>query len=343
MKKIIVFLLVLMQLSCVAQDFSNQDDSYWTDGMTFFVLNPHSNKKDFYVGSGGTLHEGGVLFGLQGKNGKYILVETDNGEPKGSQMYQYGQYLLSEAKNVKVELKTISDKRYLLFYSGKELITVFHEEKGKPFSEESTGLYKLEERIIRKILLAGEYIDSKGDLVTFSAKGQDVYGLNKGGSAYKIMEMYDMPDRLIKLSDGTIYEIEHDDDGLTLTKMKKRQDDFGDFEPTEYKVKLYHVLPNQMKGTAGKTSRFDFASNEMLYIDWLGNFTNNELRLMRNEIYARHGYRFSTPDMQEYFSACPWYSPRDNNDAAVAELSEIEKINVQQIKRAEKQKIMNGQ
>ena len=95
--------------------------------------------------------------------------------------------------------------------------------------------------------------------------------------------------------------------------------------------------------TAGKTSRFDFASNEMLYIDWLGNFTNNELRLMRNEIYARHGYRFSTPDMQEYFSACPWYSPRDNNDAAVAELSEIEKINVQQIKRAEKQKIMNGQ
>ena len=114
MKKIIVFLLVLMQLSCVAQDFSNQDDSYWTDGMTFFVLNTHSNKKDFYVGSGGTLHEAGVLFGLQGKDGKYILVETDNGEPKGSQMYQCGQYLLYEAKNVKVELKTISDKRYLL-------------------------------------------------------------------------------------------------------------------------------------------------------------------------------------------------------------------------------------
>ena len=57
---------------------------------------------------------------------------------------------------------------------------------------------------------------------------------------------------------------------------------------------------------------------------------------MRNEIYARHGYQFSTPEMKEYFSRCPWYSPRGNNNAVVAELSETEQLNIQQIKRAEK-------
>ena len=41
--------------------------------------------------------------------------------------------------------------------------------------------------------------------------------------------------------------------------------------------------------------------------------------------------------MKEYFSRCPWYSPRGNNNAVVAELSETEQLNIQQIKRAEKE------
>jgi hypothetical protein len=40
--------------------------------------------------------------------------------------------------------------------------------------------------------------------------------------------------------------------------------------------------------------------------------------------------------MKEYFSQCPWYSPRGNNNAAVAELSEAEQLNVELIKREEK-------
>ena len=36
-----------------------------------------------------------------------------------------------------------------------------------------------------------------------------------------------------------------------------------------------------------------------------------ELWIGRNEIYARHGYIFSTPELARYFSSKTWYWPRD--------------------------------
>jgi hypothetical protein len=48
------------------------------------------------------------------------------------------------------------------------------------------------------------------------------------------------------------------------------------------------------------------------------------LRLARNEIYARHGKPFSTPDLAAYFKARSWY--RESSDPVV--LSQIEQRNV---------------
>lgn len=60
-----------------------------------------------------------------------------------------------------------------------------------------------------------------------------------------------------------------------------------------------------------------------------------ELALARNEIYARHGKRFNTPEYQEYFDARSWYAP----DAAFQEerLSAVERHNASLIARIEKQ------
>ncbi|NPV89895.1 MAG: YARHG domain-containing protein [Firmicutes bacterium] len=59
-----------------------------------------------------------------------------------------------------------------------------------------------------------------------------------------------------------------------------------------------------------------------------------ELDLMRNEIYARHGWSFSDPGFKSYFESQPWYrikSPgldRDSNNRLVeAEMTELEKNN----------------
>ncbi|MDD7317471.1 MAG: YARHG domain-containing protein [Prevotella sp.] len=338
MKKIIIVILALVQMSCTAQELLSCEDTFWTDGDTFFRLKEHVEKDGLYIAIGGTLHEGGLLFGLQGENGKYNVVETDNGEPKNSDWYMYGQTLFYSEKDVTAEVKTISGKRYILFSSGNELITVFHEETGDPWSENGNSLLDISEMLHRKVLFAGEYIDHKGDLVTFCADEQKVLGLTEGGSDYKIVELFDTPSNIVELSDGTLYSITHEDDGLLLTEMLRGNYDPEEMPTTEHAMKLYHVLPANMKGTAKKKSRFDFASDDVLYISSLGGFTSYELQLMRNEIYARHGYRFSTPKMNEYFSLCPWYSPRESNDDVMKELSETEKINVKMIKRVEKMK-----
>jgi hypothetical protein len=61
-----------------------------------------------------------------------------------------------------------------------------------------------------------------------------------------------------------------------------------------------------------------------------------DLRLLRNEVYARHGRRFTTPWLATYFKAFPWYTPRA--DFTIAELSQTEKDNVKLIQAVEARK-----
>lgn len=77
--------------------------------------------------------------------------------------------------------------------------------------------------------------------------------------------------------------------------------------------------------------------------DWLSNYrvsysdiagkSSSELRIMRNYIYARHGYRFKSRDLHQYFAQYPWYSPLYND--VYGRLNSTEKANVQFIKSYE--------
>lgn len=60
----------------------------------------------------------------------------------------------------------------------------------------------------------------------------------------------------------------------------------------------------------------------------------HELRLLRNEVYARHGRVFKALWLQQYFTFQPWYTPDDNfKDES---LSGNDKVNVETIVRVEK-------
>ena len=65
----------------------------------------------------------------------------------------------------------------------------------------------------------------------------------------------------------------------------------------------------------------------------LRNLTLYELRLIRNEVYARHGRRFTTPWLRDYFKFEAWYKARP--EFTIAELSENEKTNVKLIQAVE--------
>lgn len=61
-----------------------------------------------------------------------------------------------------------------------------------------------------------------------------------------------------------------------------------------------------------------------------------KIRIARNEIYARHGRRFASQDLQEYFDGKPWYQgtvkPEDFSEGV---LNEYEKRNIRYLKGLE--------
>lgn len=88
----------------------------------------------------------------------------------------------------------------------------------------------------------------------------------------------------------------------------------------------------------GSTASGDFILSEsgfrQISMQDISSLSPEELRIARNEIYARHGYIFESEDLQMYFSNKAWYYPDSFYDGT---LSEIEKYNVDLIKMREEQ------
>ena len=78
----------------------------------------------------------------------------------------------------------------------------------------------------------------------------------------------------------------------------------------------------------------DLVCNTRLSNSDLCGYTSSELRRMRNTIYAVHGRRFQSKDLQDYFGQFSWYRPY-RDEVPVSELSSIEKQNLSTIKANE--------
>jgi hypothetical protein len=74
--------------------------------------------------------------------------------------------------------------------------------------------------------------------------------------------------------------------------------------------------------------------NKLIAASMLRGLSLNELRLLRNEIYARHGRQFQAQWLSQYFYSQPWYQPDDNFKDE--ELTGADKTNVETIVAYEK-------
>jgi hypothetical protein len=76
------------------------------------------------------------------------------------------------------------------------------------------------------------------------------------------------------------------------------------------------------------------ASNKLLSVSDVANLKNGDLVIIRNTIYARHGYSFKQRPLRVFFDAQKWYIPvyADIRD----DFTEIEKKNIQLLLRYEK-------
>ena len=77
----------------------------------------------------------------------------------------------------------------------------------------------------------------------------------------------------------------------------------------------------------------EFFENKTISEQMLQGLSLHELRLLRNEVYARHGRMFRAEWLQQYFFFQPWYAPDDNFKDE--QLSGNDKTNVETIVRFE--------
>jgi hypothetical protein len=79
---------------------------------------------------------------------------------------------------------------------------------------------------------------------------------------------------------------------------------------------------------------FTQGSKRLLKEEDVENLTAGDLEIMRNEIFARHGYCFKKKELREMFEDKDWYVP--NTVDVKKDLTEIEKKNIALIKKYEK-------
>ena len=99
-------------------------------------------------------------------------------------------------------------------------------------------------------------------------------------------------------------------------------------------VKLNKIEQQNVDLIAAYESRVrEKLATEPLQEGQLGDMFAEDLRVLRNEVYARHGRIFKDADLQKYFEAQLWY--KANPDFKDDQLNEIEAANLAKIKAAE--------
>lgn len=92
-------------------------------------------------------------------------------------------------------------------------------------------------------------------------------------------------------------------------------------------------------GNTGEYYILPFSNSRELTNSDLDKLSEWELKLARNEIYARHGRKFKDPDLQNYFDQQSWYvaryAPDDFDKNHSSEISALEKKNAEFILKYE--------
>jgi len=73
--------------------------------------------------------------------------------------------------------------------------------------------------------------------------------------------------------------------------------------------------------------------NEQFDIFSLSQLDNQYVRLLRNMIFAKYGYKFNSADLNTFFSRYDWYKPKVNN--VESKLTETDKFNIQTMRAFE--------
>lgn len=116
---------------------------------------------------------------------------------------------------------------------------------------------------------------------------------------------------------------------------KLQKEETYDVEEKEYAVEKAdseYILPQ--------------SSSKPLSFSEISSLSLRELNYARNEVFARHGRRFHSAELQRYFNSKSWYSgtisPENFDDNYLSTLNNVEKANVEALKKEEYSRSANG-
>ena len=126
---------------------------------------------------------------------------------------------------------------------------------------------------------------------------------------------------IYELKTNETFDVYPSSENWWLVKLNNKQEGYIFYDRVS-------LIRNNLDG------KYTNASNYFLGEDDLINLSKNELKVMRNEIFARYGYIFREGgEMNDYFKNQEWYTPRYKN--VNSKITDLEKFNIQIIKSYE--------
>ena len=312
MKRTIIILGTIIAIATAAIAQKEIADKTWTNGDCEYHVLQEGNTLIF---SGFDRHEGGFGFALDKQaNGKMVISQMQKDDVS---YYCFEQYLAST-----MEYKVLNGQEVLLVKNNKDaLVDVFINDNLNDMLTSSAVCY-----------LAGSYSDADGKKYTFSADAPRANGFGKT-EQYNVVALYYLPGLLISFGDSNPYLVTGDSrssvNELRLLLQPCIENGEGDWEPQT--TGQLELLKTNWSSAVDKniSGRYPYASARVMTRGELMLFSNDELDIMRNEIFARRGHIFKTTRYRDHFEANPWYKGTVND--ATGLLSEIERLNIEQI------------
>lgn len=293
-------------------------DVTWSTGSEEYTSAVLSANQVLLAGSGYYDAGYGYAIGVAKAGGAYKLTALPREQVKTAD-HDYREFVETSLNDPGPHL---SFQRRTL--GGRELLIQKYDQQTTLFERTTLSLEGITERSIRR-WLAGSYYH-----------GPKTFGFNEDGTCtwmdteeltYTVMrENERVPVPVIRLSNGLVLMFIVTADGLDLYEAVE---DDGEYCAGNLYLKLY-AEEGQPRWTWLSTEPF-------LRSDLLGmGYDNDEakakklLRIVRNEIFARKGWRFSSADLDQYFRDKAWYKPAADNSRI--QFTPMEQLNADVIK-----------
>ncbi|PGZ08186.1 zinc ribbon domain-containing protein [Bacillus cereus] len=270
------------------------------------------------------------------KDGKYFFI-FDRYKLKAKTYYttllsnEKGTYLKMNGKEIDKTDDKKFEKQYGPFLPGTQVFqSEFKNEYVKLSREEKVVLMKQSQNNVTiDLTLQGQYIT-----VQTNAPGATLYVNQKPVTALTGEEITWGP--IATDGSAAIYLERNGESGRETTKVETVTALLAYNLPFQKKsaekTVVYNVTSPPVTGYVYNGFIFPDSDIRTLTSSDLRYLSKEQLKIARNEIYARHGHIFQTKDMQAYFSKQSWYR---ENPYFTGALTNIESYNVELIKSRE--------